>query len=103
VQPGDVSRTLIQQGGGRGWGRTPAARRRGVDGETRSPGRASPSTGREEEKEGQGCAEGEGKVCLKTAQTSTIYRGRGRGAAVTTKMRSFPIWGSKPRIGKKRI
>ena len=50
-------------------GRTPAAQRSGADGETRSPGRASPSTGIEEEEEGQGCAEGEGEVYLPRAKT----------------------------------
>ena len=54
VQPGDVSRALIQQGRGRGWGRLrpAAARRRGGDGGAWHSSRASPSTARDEEGEG---------------------------------------------------
>ena len=41
----------------------------------------SPSTGREEEKEEQGCAEGEGKVCLSMAKSARYIEGEGRGGA----------------------
>ena len=53
VQPGDVSRSLIQQGGGISWGRPlqSAARRRGGGGAARFSGKASPGTTEDEEVE----------------------------------------------------
>ena len=51
VQSGDVSHALIQQGGGRGWGRLrpAAAQRHGGDGGAWQSCRASPSATEEEE------------------------------------------------------